>query len=88
MFKNLKNAAAIAIINFLEKRQVKSDQKFEGNTFLEFARSWLQARDRGGLVHVDDEFYIFIRKIENAVRNCLNVNLIRKYRGQDLQDDS
>ena len=33
-----------------------------------------------------DEFYLFIRSIENSIRKTLNIGLIRRYEGEDLRD--
>ena len=42
--------------------------------------------NRGGLVEVTDEFYLFIRSIENSIRKTFNIGLIRRYEGEDLRD--
>ena len=35
---------------------------------------------------MNDEFYIFIRRIENVARSVLNCNLIANYKGEDLRE--
>ena len=42
--------------------------------------------NRGGLVEVKDESYLFIRSIENSIRKTFNIGLIRRYEGEDLRD--
>ena len=56
------------------------------NSYLDFTHQWVELNNRGGLIQVNDDFYLFIRTIENLVRNTLNLNLIRKYKGEDLGD--
>ena len=55
-------------------------------TFLEFSKSWTEKVNRGGLFLVNDDFFIFIRRIENVARSVLNCNLILNYKGEDLRD--
>lgn len=55
-------------------------------SFLEFSKSWIDRVNRGGLFLVNDDFFIFIRRIENVARSVLNSNLISNYKGEDLRD--
>lgn len=52
----------------------------------DFTRRWVKQVDRAGLIEVKDEFYLFIESIENPLRETLNINLIRRYEGEDLRD--
>lgn len=52
----------------------------------DFTRRWVKQVDRAGLIEVKDEFYLFIESIENSLRETLNINLIRRYEGEDLRD--
>lgn len=52
----------------------------------DFTRRWVKQVDRAGLIEVKDEFYLFIESIENSFRETLNINLIRRYKGEDLRD--
>ena len=54
--------------------------------FLDFAHTWVEQVNRGGLVEVKDEFYLFIRSIENSVRKTLNISLIQRFEGEGLRD--
>ena len=52
----------------------------------DFTRRWVKQVDRAGLIEVKDEFYLFIESIENSLRETPNINLIRRYEGEDLRD--
>lgn len=52
----------------------------------DFTRRWVKQVDRAGLIEVKDEFYLFIESIENSLRETLNINLIRRYEGEDPRD--
>lgn len=52
----------------------------------DFTRRLVKQVDRAGLIEVKDEFYLFIESIENSLRETLNINLIRRYEGEDLRD--
>lgn len=52
----------------------------------DFTRRLVKQVDRAGLIEVKDEFYLFIESIENPLRETLNINLIRRYEGEDLRD--
>ena len=56
------------------------------HNFLDFTHRWVEQVNRGGLVEVKDEFYLFIRSIENSVHKTLNISLIQRYEGEDLRD--
>ena len=55
-------------------------------TFLEYTKGWVDEVDRGGLFMVNDEFYLFIRRVENAVRGYLNKTLMSTYHAEDLRE--
>ena len=80
------NIPAISAQQFLDSVQIKSKEKVCGMSFLDFTRKWVEILDKGGLVRVNDDMFIFIRRIEYAARNVLNVKFVTKYKGQDLRD--
>ena len=47
---------------------------------------WTNNINRGGLINVTDEFYIFIRHMEMSARNILNKNLMTKYSDENIQN--
>ena len=54
--------------------------------FLDFTHRRVDQVNRRGLAVVKDEFYLFIRSIENSVHKTLNISLIWKYEGEDIRD--
>ena len=72
---------ALQLLDTLIKGQIS-----KVHNFLDFTHRWVEQVNRGGLVEVKDEFYLFIRSIENSVCKTLNVSLIQKYEGEDLRD--
>ena len=44
------------------------------HNFLDFTHSWVEQVNRGGLEEVKDEFYLFLRSIENSVRKPINIS--------------
>ena len=83
-----KNSTTVsAALDLLESGKVHSSTKgIKGSSFLEFTNKWVELSNRGGLVLINDDVYIMIRRIENSVRKVFNVNLIRNYKGEDLRD--
>ena len=73
--------AALQLLGTFMKCQIS-----KVHNFLDFTHRWVEQVNRGGLVEVKDEFYLFIRSIENSVRKTLNISLIQRYEGEDLRD--
>lgn len=74
-----------AILQLVQSWKVQKDHGTE-NTFLAYTNKWVDRVNRGGLYVVNDDFYIFIRRVENAARTILNRSLMVKYRGEDLRE--
>ena len=55
-------------------------------TFLEYTKTWVDRVNRGGLLLVSDDFYMFVRGIENEVRNVLTINFLIVYCGEDVKE--
>lgn len=53
--------------------------------FLSFTKEWTNIINRGGLFLINDEFFIFIRRVENVARTILNNKLMISYAGEDLR---
>nr|XP_047141466.1 uncharacterized protein LOC124816352 [Hydra vulgaris] len=75
-----------AVLDLVKSWESQSDNKSLNKTFLDYTRDWTIKINRGGLFLVNDDFYIFIRRLENVARTVLNLNLIVKYKGEDLRD--
>ena len=55
-------------------------------SFLDFSHRWTSLISRGGLIKTNNNYFLFIRRIEEIVRRTLNVHFIKKYNGEDLRD--
>ena len=72
-------------IQFLNGLRSVDNDKVHCHSFLDFTTKWVDLVNRGGLVKINHEMFIFVRRIENVVRRKLNLNLIKTYRGQDIR---
>ena len=64
----------------------KIDKSLSAKIFLDFTRKWVELVNRGGLIEVKDEFYIFIRRIEVVIRKILTIKFLKQYTNEDLRD--
>ena len=64
----------------------ENGERAQPYSFLDYTKRWSEEVNRGGLFLVNDDFYIFIRRLENVARTVFNRNLIDEYRGEDLRD--
>ena len=55
-------------------------------SFLEYSHHWTGLISRDGLIKTNNNYFLFIRKIEEIVHRTLNVHFIKKYNGEDLRD--
>ena len=55
-------------------------------TFLEYTKTWVDRVNRGGLLLVSDDFYMFVRGIENEVGKVLTINFMIVYCGEDVKE--
>ncbi|XP_047125905.1 uncharacterized protein LOC124807729 [Hydra vulgaris] len=83
-YKRNKSPSSLIICSVINSWQLSSNISDE--VLLNSTRSWIDRVDRGALMHVNDEFYLFICHIENIARSILNRNLLVNYNGQDLRD--
>ena len=54
-------------------------------TFLQYTKTWVDLVNRGGLLLVSDEFYIFVQSVENEVRKVLTINFLIADCGENLK---
>lgn len=87
IFKKLENqtesdskSALVSVLHSWNKEQGGNHMNF-----LNYTREWTEKINRGGLFLVNDDFYIFIRRLENVARKILNRNLMITYAGEDLR---
>ena len=85
-FGKRESKAAKLVKKLIESWREPGDETTKSKSFLDYTKSWTERRNRGGLFCVNDEFYIFIRRIENVARTVLNKQLLKSYKGEDLRD--
>ena len=73
-FSRRQNKLTSIVLPLIESWREPSDKSTSSTSFLDYTRSWTERRDRGGLFCVNDEFYIFICRIENVARSILKMN--------------
>lgn len=83
---NLTKTTANAALKFVESVIEEYNPDISGENYLEFTQKWVELRNRGGLVELSNDFYLFIRRVEGFVKGILNVNLLRTYKSEDLRD--
>ena len=84
--ENPKNYSAKDILAFLQTLKLKSSEEFHGDNFLKFVERWTNLVNRGALVRVNQDFFIFIRRIETVIRKELTISFLDAYRGENLLD--
>ena len=56
------------------------------STLYEYSLSWTEKINRGGLMVVNEIFFVFIRRVESVARTIINRDLMINYKGEDLRD--
>ena len=56
----------------------------KANSFHNYIKKWTEIQSRGGLTQVNDSIFVFVKRIEYAVRSVLNINLISVYKDENL----
>ena len=57
-------------------------------SFLDYTRKWAELVNKGGLIEVNNNFFIFIRRAETYVQQILNLELLKNYEGEELRKSS
>ena len=57
-------------------------------SFLDYTRKWVELVNKGGLIEVNNNFFIFIRRTETYVQQILNLELLKNYEGEELRKSS
>ena len=84
--ENSKNFGAKDILLFLGALKIKSTDEFSGENFLKFVERWTNLVNRGGLVRINSDLFVFIRRVETVVQKILTLHFLRRYHGEDLRD--
>ena len=73
-------------MEFLCPLKSNVDSSIKCESFLDYTRKWTEFVNRGGLIKVNDNLLIFIRRTEIYVHKILNLELLKNYRGGDLRE--
>ena len=57
-------------------------------SFLDYTRKWAELVNKGGLIEVNNNFFIFIRRTETYVQQILNLEPLKNYEGEELRKSS
>ena len=75
-----------AVLDMVNSWTIKADENRDSKTLYEYTLSWTEKINRGGLMIVNESFFIFVRHVESVARTVLNKSLIINYCGEDLRD--
>ena len=75
-----------AAVKFLKSIDTKFEKDLESRSYLDFTKKWIEVKNRGGLVQINDNAFIFVRRVENEVRKILTIDFLKTYRGEDLRE--
>ena len=57
-------------------------------SFLDYTRKWAELVNKGGLIEVNNNLFIFIRRTETYVQQIFNLELLKNYEGEELRKSS
>ena len=83
--QNKRSSNGIPILNILPCWGSKSSSDFEPSSFLDYTKEWIEKVNRGSLVVINDDLYIFVRHLEIETRKILNLNFIILYSGKNIK---
>ena len=75
-----------AVLEMVNSWTIKADENRYSKTLYEYTLSWTEKINRGGLIIVNEKFFIFVRHIELVARTVLNKSLMINYCSEDLRD--
>ena len=58
----------------------------EAYNVLHFVKKWTNLVDRGGLIEVNDQFFLFIKYVETLVRKTLTFSFMKTYKNEDIRE--
>ena len=86
LMKGKKLVEAVATRQMLSCWGRNTDIEFDKASLYEYTREWVDHVNRGGLIEVTDDFFLFIKLIEFECRKILNITFLITYSGQDFRD--
>ena len=86
LMKGKKLVEAVARRQMLSCWGRNTDIEFDKASLYEYTKEWVDPVNRGELIEVTDDFFLFIKLIELECRKILNINFLIRYSGQDFHD--
>ena len=71
-----KNTAAVVFVTVLESWGQKT-KGITASSFLHFTHEWVNLVDRGGLIKVHHDVFLFFQRCEQITRNYLNIGFVK-----------
>ena len=53
--------------------------------FLDFMKKWTNLVDHGGIIKMNDQFFLFIKYVETLVRKTLTFSFMKTCKGEDIR---
>ena len=85
LVNNAKHTDYSDVLQFLSSLRTQHSN-IKANCFHNYVKKWTEIQSRGGLIQVNYSMFVFVKRIEYAVRSILNINLISLYQGEDLRE--
>ena len=80
------NQCVLAGMEFLCSLKINGDSSIKCESFLDYTRNWTELFNRGGLIEVNDNVFIFVRRTEICVQKIFNLELLKNYKGENLRE--
>ena len=83
--QNERSSNGIAILKILSCCGSKSSSDFEPSSFLDYIKEWIEKVNRGSLVVINNDFYIFVRHLDIQAKEILYLNFAVLYSGENIK---
>ena len=83
--KNSHSTVGSTLFTLLSCWGCKEDNEKRDCSLNDYTKDWIEKINRGGLLHVSDDFYNFIVLLEKIAKRNLNGEFLVKYCGQDIR---
>ena len=74
------------VLDMINSWTIKANENRDSETLHDYTRSWTEKVNQGGLMIVNENFFIFVRHVESVARTVLNKSLMIDYYGENLRD--
>ena len=74
-----------AVLDMINSWTIKADESRDSKTLYDYTLSWTEKVNRGGLMIINEKFFIFVRRVESVAKTVLNKTLMINYFREDLR---